>query len=92
MLVQYVHIKNAGQGVPVVAQRKQIQLVSIRMWVQSLGLLSGLAIQHCHELWCRLQMQLRSHVTVAVMLAGSYRFNWTLSLGISICCGCGSKK
>ena len=27
--------------------------------------LSGLRIQHCHELWCRLQRQLRSGVAVA---------------------------
>ena len=30
-------------------------LVSMRMWVQSLALLSGSGIQHCSELWlgCR---------------------------------------
>ena len=26
----------------------------MRMWVRSLALLSGLRIQHCCELWCRL--------------------------------------
>ena len=31
-------------GVPVVAQRKQTQLVSLRMWVQNVALLSGLTI------------------------------------------------
>ena len=36
----------------------------MRMQVQSLALLSGLRIWHCHELWCRSQMQLRSHVAV----------------------------
>lgn len=36
------------------------------MWVQSLVLLSGLRIQHCHELWCKLQMWLVSGVAVAV--------------------------
>ena len=35
-----------------------IQLVSMRMQVQSLALLSGLRIQRCRELWCRSQMQL----------------------------------
>ena len=30
------------------AQRKQIQLVSTRMWVQSLALLSGSGIQCCY--------------------------------------------
>ena len=32
----------------------------------SLALLSGLGIWHCCELWCRSQMELRSHVAVAV--------------------------
>ena len=31
------------------------------------GPLSGLRIWHCHDLWCRLQMQLRSGVAVAVV-------------------------
>ena len=38
--------------------------VSMRTWVQSLALLSGLRIQLCHRLLCRLQMQLGA-VTVA---------------------------
>ena len=38
----------------------------MRMLVQSLALLSGLSIQHCSELWSRLQMQLGSGVAVAV--------------------------
>ena len=42
-------------GVPVMAQWQQTQLVSMRMQVRSLALLSGLKIQCCHELWCRLQ-------------------------------------
>ena len=33
----------------------------------SLALLSGLRIQRCCELWCRLQMRLRSGVAVAVV-------------------------
>ena len=36
------------------------QLVSMRMQVQFLTSLSGLRIQHCHELQCRSQMLLRS--------------------------------
>ena len=49
------------------AQRKQIQLVSMRMQVQSLALLSGLRIRHCcgvghrHSLdpgWLWVQLQL----------------------------------
>ena len=48
-------------------QRKLIQLVSMRMWVQSLASLSGLGIQRCRELWCRLQMRLRSCAAAAPM-------------------------
>ena len=39
----------------------------MRMLVQSLASLSGLRIWHCHELWCRLQMQLGS-CTAAIAL------------------------
>ena len=35
------------------------------------GLTQWLSIQHCHELWCGLQMRLRSRVAVAVASAGS---------------------
>ena len=54
------------------AQWKQIQLVSMRMQVQSLALFSGLKIWCCLEVWCRLQMRLRSRIAVAVVQAGSY--------------------
>ena len=37
------------------------------MWIPSLALLTGLGIQHCHEPWCRLLMQLGSHVAVGVV-------------------------
>ena len=33
--------------------RLRTQLVYVKMWVQSLALLSGLRIQRCRELWCR---------------------------------------
>ena len=52
-------------------------------WVKDLALL---------ELWCRSQTQLRSHVTVAVVQAGSCSFDSTPSLGTSICHRCGPKK
>ena len=39
----------------------------MRTWVRTLALLSGLRIQRYHELWCRLLMQLRSYVAVAVV-------------------------
>ena len=54
-------------GVPVRAQGKQIRLGTMRLWVQSLALLSGLRIQHCHDLWCRLQTQLGSFIAVAML-------------------------
>ena len=37
-------------------------LVSMRMRVRTLASLSELRIQHCYELWCRSQTQLRSQV------------------------------
>ena len=41
-------------GTPIVVHRKWIRLVSTRTQVQSLALLSGLRILHCHEeLWWR---------------------------------------
>ena len=52
--------------VPLVAQQKQIQLASLRTWVQSLASLSGLGIRRCHELWYSLQRQLGSCVAAAV--------------------------
>ena len=54
-------------GVPIMAQWKQIQLGTMRLQVQSLALLTGLRIQHCHDLWCRLQMWLGSSVAVALV-------------------------
>ena len=44
----------------------RIQLVSVRMQVQSLPLSSGSSILHCYELWCRPQMWLRSSIAVSV--------------------------
>ena len=54
-------------GVPIVVQQKQIQLVSVRMHIQSLASISRLGIQHCHELWCRSQTLLGSYVALAVL-------------------------
>ena len=45
-------------GVPIVAQRKQIQPVSMRMRVWSLVSLSGSGIQCFHELWYRSKVRL----------------------------------
>ena len=60
-----IRIKRQG-GAPIVAQQKQIQLGTMRLWVRSLASLSGLRIWRCHELWCRLQMRLGSGIVVAV--------------------------
>ena len=49
------------------AQELGTKLGSMRMWVRSLASLSGLRIQHCHELWCRFQTRLRSSIAVAVV-------------------------
>ena len=46
-------------------------MVSTRTQVRSLALLGGLRTQHCHELWCRSQTQLRSGVAVAAALIHS---------------------
>ena len=74
------------------AQWKRIWLVSMKMWVQSLALLSGLRIWLCSELWCRSQTWVGSLVAVAVVSAGSYSSSSTPSLGTSMCHECGLKK
>ena len=78
--------------VPIMAQQKQIWLVSMRMQVWSLASLSGLRIWCCHELCCKWWTWLGSCIAVAVAKASSYSSDWTLSLGTSICRGCGPKK
>ena len=84
LVLSFLAIKNGNMGVPIVAQWKQIRLVSMRMQVQSLALLSGLGILCCCELWCKSHTQARSCFAVAVPLAGSYSSYLTPSLGISI--------
>ena len=54
-------------GVPIVAQWERTPLVSMRMWVRSLVLLSGLRICCCCEMWCRIQMRLGSCAAGAVV-------------------------
>ena len=55
MLVDYSkhQLKKNRQGIPIMAQQKQIWLTSMRTQVQSLAWLSELRIQHCCELWYR---------------------------------------
>ena len=62
----------------------------MRLQIRSLASLSGLRIQHCHELLYSFQTQLRSRVAVAVVEAG--HTDLTLSLGTSICHRCGPKN
>ena len=85
-------LKMSATGVSVVAQRKRTPLVSMRMQVGSLALPSGLRIQCCCELRCRLQMWLGSGIAMAVVQAGSCNSHWTPSLGTSICYRHGLKK
>ena len=54
------------------------------------GLIQGVKIRHCQELWCRSQTQLGSCIAVAV--AGSCSSNWTPSLRTSTCCRCGQER
>ena len=84
--------QNSKHGVPIVAQWKQIWLVTMRLRVRTLALLSGLRIRHCHELWCRSQAWLGSCIAVVVAQAGSCSSDSNLSPGTSICCGCSPKK
>ena len=46
---------NSNVGVPIMVQRKQIQLGTMRMRIRYLASLSGLRIQRCRELWSRSQ-------------------------------------
>jgi len=64
----------------------------MRIWVQSLALLSGLRIRCCCELWCRLQIWLGSYIAMAMVQAGNCSSDLTPSLGTSICLRCDPKK
>ena len=64
----------------------------MRLQVPSLASLTGLRIQCCCELWCRLQAQLGSGVAAAVAQTGGCSSSSTPNLGTSICCRCSPKK
>ena len=64
----------------------------MRTQAQSLASLSGLGIQHCHELCCRSQTQLGSGVAVAVVWAGSYSSNLTPSQELPYAVGAALKR
>jgi len=49
-----------------VAQRKRIQLGTMRLQVRSLASLSGLRIWRCHELWCSSQLWRRLEATALI--------------------------
>ena len=66
--IRHSHDQDTNEGEFLLwLSRLQTRLVSTRIWVQSLALLSGLRIQHFHELWYRSQTRLRSCVAVAVV-------------------------
>ena len=75
--------KKKKKRVLIVAQ--QVKDPVLRMWVRSLAWLSALRIQHCHEMWCRLQSRLGSQVAMALAEDSGYSSDWTPSLGTSIC-------
>ena len=53
--------------------------VSLRIWVLSLALLSGLRVQCCYKLWHRSHTQLRSGVAMVIGL--SCNSHLTLAVG-----------
>ena len=78
--------KNEEQGRE---DKDLIDAFSVRMWVQSLVLPSGLRIQCCSKLQHRSQMWLKSGVALAVVWASSCRSDLTSGPGTSMCsCGC----
>ena len=100
--------KNAGGKIPLTCklsareQNKEFllwfrglrtQLVSMRIRVPSLALISGLRMWHCHKLCCRSQMmRLRAGVTMNVVQASCCSSPSTPSLGTFIWCGCSPTK
>ena len=59
---------------------------------EDMGSIRGLRIRHCRELRCRLQTWLGARVAVALVQAGGYSSDLTLSRGTSICHGSGPRK
>ena len=85
--------KIEADGLPIVAQRKRIALVFMRMWVRSLASPSRLKIRHCYKLRRMSQMQLGSGIAVAVLEASSCSSDSTPCLGISTYyCRCSPKR
>ena len=65
--VQHIFLKTQKCRVPIAAQQKPLQLVSMRMLVQSLASLRGSGIWHCCEMWGRSQVQPGSFIAVAMI-------------------------
>ena len=87
--VPIVALKVTNPGVPVMAQ----WLTNPTRNHEVAGSVPGLAqFRRCLEMWCRLQMQLRSRVAVPLVLASGYSSDSTPSLGTSICRGSGPRK
>ena len=76
-------------AVPVVAHWLTNWLASMRTQIRSLASLSGLRI---HELWCRLQMWLRSRLLWLSCRPAAVAPDSAPTLGTSICLGCSLKK
>ena len=68
-------IKKWAEGVSVMAQWLMNPTRNHEVEGSMLASLGGVRIQHCHELWCRSQIQLRSQVAVALVQAGGYSSN-----------------
>ena len=69
---------------PLSKDRDQTCNLSVPSQIRTLALLSGLRIWHCHELWCRFQMHLRS-VLLWVWFRLAAVADSIPSLGMSIC-------
>ena len=70
---------------PIVVQKKRIQLGTMRLWVRSLALLSGLRSHRCCELWWSLQMWLRSGIAEAsVALMGPLALEFPYAAGTAL--------
>ena len=87
-----IKLKIKKSGVPVMAQWLTNPTSNNEVAGSIPGSLSGLGIQHCHELWCGLQTRLRFHIAVALAQARGYRSDLTSSLGASMCHRCGPRK
>ena len=70
----------------------EMNLTTIYEDAKSLASLGESGIWHCHELWCRSKMRLRSCVPVAVAQASNCSSNSAPILGTSICLECSSKN